>query len=154
MTVWRISNHRTLDGVGGYRASGRWHTRGRPVVYCAPNPATALVEVLVHLEVDVEDPPANFHYLEIDVPDSISREPVSTGDLGPGWRLDLERTRKAGDQWLAAGRTALLIVPSVLVPATWNLLLNPLHPDAAPMFGSHQRPWQSVTLVKATECDS
>lgn len=85
----------------------------------------------MHLEVDVEDLPANFQYLEIDVAETVSRETVLPGDLGAGWRLDKDRTRKAGDEWLVSGRTAVLIVPSVLVPATWNVLLNPLHADAA-----------------------
>jgi RES domain-containing protein len=39
-------------------------------------------------------------------------------------------TRAAGDQWLSSGRTALLRVPSVIVPATWNVLLNPRHPES------------------------
>ncbi len=46
MVVWPISNHLALDGSGGLRASGRWHSRGRRIVYCALNPATALLEAL------------------------------------------------------------------------------------------------------------
>ena len=50
MFLWRISNHRTLDGRGGLETSARWHTLGRPVVYLAESVASALLEVLVHLE--------------------------------------------------------------------------------------------------------
>jgi RES domain-containing protein len=39
-------------------------------------------------------------------------------------------TRKSGDAWLATGRSALLSVPSALVPETSNVLLNPGHLDA------------------------
>jgi RES domain-containing protein len=104
--LWRVSNHSTLDGSGGLSAAGRWHTAGRRIVYCAPNPATARLEVLVHAKVDI-------------------------GALGRAWRTDLEATRRAGDEWLRSGRTALFRVPSVIVPATWNVLMNPQHPESA-----------------------
>jgi RES domain-containing protein len=123
VTVWRISNHSTLDGGGGLRASGRWHTRGRRIVYCAPNPATALLEILVHAEIDFEDLPVTYKYLEIDVPESVSREVVNPSAL--------DATRITGDEWLHSRRTALLLVPSAIVPATTNIVVNPAHPAAA-----------------------
>ena len=131
MILWRISNHPALDGGGGLRAPGRWHTRGRRIVYCAPNPATALLEVLVHAEIDMEDIPVAFRYLEIDVPDSIPAEAMDPAALPSNWRTNLEATRQAGDEWLHSGRTALLRVPSAIVPLTWNILINPRHPDSA-----------------------
>lgn len=130
MILWRISNHVNLDGSGGLRAPGRWHTRGRRIVYCAPNPATALLEVLVHAEIDVEDIPVSLRYLEIDAPDSISIETINVEALPGNWRSNQETTRSTGDEWLLSGRTALLHVPSVIVPMTWNVLVNPRHPGS------------------------
>lgn len=130
MTLWRISNHTTLDGGGGLRAPGRWHTRGRRIVYCAPNPATALLETLVHAEIDIEDIPIAFRYLEIDAPDPAASETADVHALGPDWPADQEATQRAGDEWLRSGRTALFRVPSVVVPATWNVLINPRHRDS------------------------
>ena len=63
MTLWRISEHAALDGGGGLSFSARWHTAGRRIVYCAPNPATALLEVLVHTEIRIENVPVSFRYL-------------------------------------------------------------------------------------------
>ncbi|MEK7403791.1 MAG: RES family NAD+ phosphorylase [Acidobacteriota bacterium] len=131
MILWRISNHPALDGGGGLRASGRWHARGRRVVYCAPNPATALLEVLVHAEIDAEDIPVTFRYVEIEAPDSLTIETADNAVLGQGWRRNVATTRRFGDEWLRSGRTALLRVPSVVVPATWNVLINPRHPESA-----------------------
>jgi len=131
VTIWRISNHATLDGGGGLRAPSRWHTRGRRVVYCASNPAAALLEVLVHAEIDIEDTPVTYKYLEIEVPDSIAIETADVGPLGPGWAMEVEASRRIGDRWLASGRTALLLVPSAILPATLNVLINPRHPDSA-----------------------
>jgi RES domain-containing protein len=129
--LWRISNHAALDGGGGLRAPGRWHSRGRRIVYCAPNPATALLEVLVHAEIDAEDVPITLRFLEIEAPDSVTVETADTRSLGSDWRRDPEMTRPLGDLWLHSGRTALLQVPSAVVPATWNVLINPQHPDSA-----------------------
>lgn len=60
MFLWRISNHLSLAGKGGSRASGRWHTRGRRVVYCAENAAAALLEILVHFEIEIRDLPVRY----------------------------------------------------------------------------------------------
>ena len=129
MTLWRISDHPELDGAGGLIASGRWHTQGLPVVYCAPNPATSLVEVLVHVEIDSSDLPDSFRYLEIEAPDGISNENADLHGIGRNWQTNLRATRRVGDAWLRSGRTALFRVPSVTVPVTWNFLLNPQHTD-------------------------
>lgn len=130
MTLWRIRNRIDLDGSGGLRASGRWHSRGRPIVYSAPNMGTALIETLVHAEIEAEALPVCFRYLEIEAPDSISVDTLDTSVLEDDWREHSELTRRIGDEWLRACRTSLLRVPSVIVPATWNMLFNPLHPQA------------------------
>ncbi len=130
MTLWRVSNYASLDDSGGLFVSGRWHSKGRPVVYCSQNPATALLETLVHLEIDAEDRPEFFKLLKITAPDSISIAIQDLSGMSIGWVDDIHVTQDAGDSWLASRRSALLQVPSVLVPETWNVLINPVHPDA------------------------
>jgi len=129
VNLWRIGEHATLDGGGGLSVSARWHTAGQRIVYCAPNPATALLEVLVHAAIDIEDIPVSLRYLEIEAPDALAIEDLDAGGLGRSWRTNLEATRRAGDRWLQSTRTALLRVPSVILPATWNVLINPRHPE-------------------------
>ena len=131
MTVWRVSNHATLDGGGGLRASHRWHTRGHRIVYCAPNPATSLLEILVHNEVDVQDLPRTYQFLEIHLPDSVSLETLDLTSLPTNWKSNGEVTRQTGDAWLESMRSALLLVPCVIVPETSNVLINPRHRDSA-----------------------
>ena len=50
--LWRISRHDDLDGIGGEKADGRWHTaaKGKRIVYLSEHPAVALVEVLANLK--------------------------------------------------------------------------------------------------------
>jgi RES domain-containing protein len=114
------------------KSPARWHKIARPIVYCAPNPATALVEVLVHnRQVEADDYPDHLQYLEIEAPDTTATETIETAALGNGWEDNESVTQSIGDEWLGSARTALLRVPSVIVPATWNVLLNPRHAESA-----------------------
>lgn len=142
MILWRVSNYATLHGTGGLHVSGRWHTKGHPVVYCTWTPATALLETLVHIEIDTEDRPERVQILKIEGPDSISLERINTNDLPTGWPDDWSVTQELGDRWLASRRTLLLEVPCVLAPETFNVLLNPLHPEAGQLkiAGLYERP--------------
>jgi RES domain-containing protein len=130
MILWRISNYPNLDGSGGLYVSGRWHSKGHPVVYCTLNPSTALLEILVHMEIDVEDRPERFQVLKIEGLDTLSRERIEAHALPAEWARDVLETQRIGDRWLIEKRSLLLEVPSVLVPETWNVLVNPLHPEA------------------------
>jgi RES domain-containing protein len=128
--LWRISNHSTLDGRGGLHASARWHSQGHAVVYLAASPAGALVEVLVHLELDPERLPASYRMLKAEAPDETPLRRITAASLPNNWHDDLMLTRSMGDEWLITGQSALLEVPSAILPETFNLLLNPRHPDA------------------------
>jgi RES domain-containing protein len=57
-------------------------------------------------------------------------------------------TRTIGDEWLALQETALLRVPSVLAPETFNVLLNPAHREAARVVVVDYReyPWDQRLL--------
>lgn len=128
MVLWRISRHRDLDGLGGLRAPGRWHDRGLPVVYLAETAAGALLEVCVHTAAN--DVPPSYTLLEVTVPTATTVEAINVDSLPQDWSEDLEATRAIGSEWLRSTRSALLRVPSILVPATFNVLLNPTHLDS------------------------
>lgn len=131
MILWRISNHAALDGRGGLIGSARWHTAGHAIVYLAESPSGALMEILVHLELDTSNFPNSYKLLKVEAPDSLEVGRVREAVLADNWQQDLPATRAIGDEWLASMTTALLRVPSVIAPETFNVLLNPLHPDAA-----------------------
>jgi RES domain-containing protein len=130
MNLWRISDHHNLLGDGGMKASGRWHTRGSRIVYLADSPAGALLEVLVHLEIDPEDTPELYSLLKVPVPEGL---PIQNLELPAdrGWRQDAELTRGIGNAWLKAGETAIARVPGAIIAESWNYLFNPEHPLAA-----------------------
>jgi RES domain-containing protein len=128
MEVWRISNYADLSGSGGVRAAGRWHSRGKPIVYLSDHPASAVLEMLVHMDRDLL--PATYRLLRVIVPETIAADMVDAEALPADWREHPAVTRQIGDRWLDGSATALLQVPSVIVPRARNFLLNPAHPDA------------------------
>ena len=129
MMLWRVSQHRDLAGAGGLRAPGRWHERGMPVVYLAESPAGALLEACVHTSAN--DVPPNYTLLGVESDARVSLEHLDVGTLPADWIKRLEVTRQIGGAWLREGRSCLLRIPSALVPATFNAMLNPLHADAS-----------------------
>jgi RES domain-containing protein len=131
MRLWRGSKFADLSGQGGLRVSGRWASLGSRIVYLSDHPASTLLETLVHLEVDSEDFPDTYQLLAIDIPDDIPFDTVEEGQLAPGWKDDQALTRSLGDAWLRKKQTALMRVPSAIVPASVNWLLNPAHPESA-----------------------
>ena len=52
LIVWRLDEKRFASswdsGEGARLHGGRWNSRGRRIVYCSIDPATAILEVAVH----------------------------------------------------------------------------------------------------------
>ena len=131
MILWRISNYADLSGSGGLLHRGRWHNRGRPVVYLAESAAGALLETLVHIEAShPSELPHSYQLLEVEVPKAAKVLDVAE-PLGDGWQQEPSATRRIGDQWLAAQVSLVLRVPSAVVGGrTFKVLMNPAHPQA------------------------
>jgi len=125
MRLWRISNFADLSGEGGLLIEGRWHFRGTPVVYCTDHPSTALLEILVHATRSTV--PDYYQLLEIEAPDNIE---AFVPAIPTNWDHDIDGTRRIGARFIADGISALMSVPSVIMPKACNVLLNPAHADA------------------------
>jgi RES domain-containing protein len=133
-TVWRIVTRRFAEeaysGEGARRFGGRWNRIGQSVVYTAQSRSLALLEMLV------QDNALRAHYLLIPatIPDDLPRQTITLAELqkfNPGWRnQDARETLKnLGSHWLNEASSCILEVPSAVMPAETNLLLNPHHPD-------------------------
>lgn len=120
---WRICREAYADlrGEGARLLGGRWNSPGRALVYLAEHPALAALEVRVHLDLPPDLLPDDYVLMQVDLPDG-SVEEVATLPAN---------TVATGDGWIASASSAVLRVPSVLVPSAFNLLLNPQHPRAA-----------------------
>lgn len=139
MIAWRLTTVSALDGKGGLKAPGRWHTRGRRIIYASENPEGTLLEVIVHLRINLSEIPSNYRLLSIEIPDDIEPRGVR---MRAGWERDPSQSRAKGDAWLKAGETALLRVPSVIMPAAHNILINPAHIDAKRIRTRSDEPFQ------------
>jgi RES domain-containing protein len=149
MKLWRISNYADLQGKGGLKASGRWHNRGIPIVYLSESPALAMLEVLVHFELDLSEIPTNYQLLEVDYNQCIGMSHLHKNSLPEGWQNDLELTRAIGDEWLISSSSLLLRVPSAVVPHSYNYLFNPRHISAgdAEIISARQHPFDTRLLI-------
>ena len=70
-------------------------------------------------------------FIQVDIPNEVSRQSVDEAQLPTDWYRRITVTRAWGDRWLREGETAVLVVRSVLVPETYNVLINSCHADAA-----------------------
>ena len=135
MKLWRVaraahapSGTTAFDGSGGLSVDGRWHTRGRPIVYTAQTESLAKLEALVHLKPAIAP---RLVLVEATIPDAL----VATlrGALPAGWDdvPDSGAARSVGDSWLQSGLSLALEVPSVHSSIETNVLIKPAHPDFA-----------------------
>ncbi|HEY1930801.1 MAG TPA: RES domain-containing protein [Acetobacteraceae bacterium] len=127
MLVWRLGTaaHPIWDGAGAARYGGRWNPPGMPAIYAASSLSLAMLERLVQ-----QNNLARTSLVEAIVPDNIEVTDLMT-DPPANWRaLDSPEAMRAGGEWLARHGTALLRVPSAIVPREANYVINPAHPDA------------------------
>lgn len=131
-TAWRIVKERhaksAFDGEGARRYGGRWNSPGTPVVYVSDTRALCLLEVLAGL--GAVKPVQSYVLIPVTFDDSLVL-PVQSQDLPSEWRQSppAPSTQRIGDDWADHLRSAILRVPSAIVPEEFNYLLNPVHPD-------------------------
>jgi RES domain-containing protein len=120
------------SGVGGLHVDGRWHSRGRRIVYTSQSLSLAQLEVLVHIADRRQMPP--LVYATVLIPDEVRIGSVEPHELPAGWQQFSPysaTTQRIGTRWLTEARSAVLKVPSAISQHEWNYLLNPMHPDFA-----------------------
>lgn len=131
MIAWRITRHRFADlsGSGAAKWGGRWNSPGRPCVYLSEHPALAMLETLVHLQLERDEVPVDYVLMRVRLP---GRSDGAVPTTLIGGRMDASGPPPAvGDRWLAGRASSVAIVPSVILPGCNNFLLNPDHKDAA-----------------------
>ena len=131
LTVWRLITARfaksAFSGEGARLYAGRWNRKGIPLVYTAESQSLAMLEMLV------QDEPLRARYvmIEVRIPKGMTIDRIKVQDLPSDWR-DIsarEKLQAIGTEWVTKRSAAVLAVPSAVIPAETNYLLNPLHPD-------------------------
>lgn len=147
MKAWRIATDtpdytaEDLSGAGAKVSGGRWNRKGNAMVYCASNISLAVLETFVHLKAG--GLPLNRYLVELDIPTAVWKKaarvivPPIGWDAVPTGRVSLDE----GDAWLKSNKSAVMLVPSVIVPEECNVLINPGHPDTRHIKANKVRKW-------------
>ncbi len=74
--------------------------------------------------------PQQLRLLRVHCPDRLSCPEVLESQLPADWRENQAVTQKIGTLWLQNTQSALLKIPSVVVPFASNILFNPAHAES------------------------
>ena len=131
---WRIVHEDFLNsafsGEGARLAGGRWNSEGIAVVYTAATLSLALLEVIVHLEIN-----SALNFFKV-IPISFEEQwvqPIPRDELPLLWHAapPCFATKIIGDLWIKEALAPILRVPSAVVPQEFNYLMNPNHPNVS-----------------------
>ncbi|OYW71264.1 MAG: hypothetical protein B7Z37_28275 [Verrucomicrobia bacterium 12-59-8] len=141
MRAWRIVKAKhaatAFSGEGARLYGGRWNSAGVSLVYASGSKALAALESLVHL-----NPPVLFTYAAIPIEFEAALVEKASA-LPPGWADSPAppSTQSIGDLWVQEARSAVLELPSVIIPTEANYLLNPAHPGFAQILFGQPEPF-------------
>jgi RES domain-containing protein len=135
LTIWRLEKERYVEtafrGKGSLETSGRWHHKGTQVAYASEHPGVAVLEKLVWLGSYERARESSYVLLPLELDPTRHLETVSESDLPDDWDAfpHPEETRNLGTDWCEEERSAVLAVPSAVLPMSTNYLVNPFHPE-------------------------
>ena len=120
-----------FEGEGAFRFGGRWNRRGTRMIYAAGSLALAVLEMLVHL--DDDDLILAYSYIVADIPAELILSVKAFRQLPKNWSVSPTPAslQQLGDDWVREQVSAVLEVPTAIVPREKNYLLNPAHADFA-----------------------
>ena len=148
MRIVRI--HRRVRAANNYEGSlqyaNRWNFKGTPILYASTASSLCCLEILVHT-VDART-----------IPPGLVWSSAYLDDVSPlDFRWDVHNqdlTRQAGHYWINNGNELATLVPSVIIPVEYNVLLNPTHRRFGEISWSQPQsfPWDRrlIELVRAT----
>ncbi len=131
MKVFRITHKKWSKQLTASGFPGRWNSGGIFVIYTAESRALACLENIVHLgSLNFISP---FIVMNIFIPDNLNISEISVKDLPSDWSIGgdigYKKCQPFGDNWALRLNSAVLKVPSAIVPEESNYLLNTKHSD-------------------------
>ena len=155
MTIraWRITKAKhaatAFSGGAAKTYGGRWNNPGTAIVYTAGSTSLAILEMLVHLQ--AHDLMRRYVIFEVSFDETLMKT-IDPATLPKTWHRSPSpaTVRQVGDDWVAGASSAVLRLPSAIVPREWNYLLNPAHPDFAKITIGPKQPIKfDPRLIKA-----
>ena len=130
--AWRLVKARhavtAFTGQSSLSKGGRWNSPGIAVVYLSEHQSLAALEIMVHTRPLF--PREKYKAFLVEWDESLT-ERLPIKELPTEWRAEppSPATMVIGDAWVQAQHSAVLAVPSAIIPAETNFLLNPAHSD-------------------------
>lgn len=144
MKIYRM--HRSIraaaDYSGAMLAGGRWNPIGTPMLYTAQHLSMACLEILVHL--DKSELPRDYVWSWTDLLQNPER--LQFDDLN-----HVSSCQAAGNAWVRTAGELAVQVPSVVIPAESNFLLNPTHEGYSKLVWGEPRPFRFDPRIFASE---
>ncbi len=132
MKVYRVGRTqfaKDLTGEGARLYGGRWNHKLTPCLYTAETRALAVLEYTVN--VNIEEIPRALSITTLEVPsDNILQLPIEA--LPGNWQESPApmSTKNLVTALLKAAQHPVIQIPSTVIPAEFNYIINPLHPSA------------------------
>ena len=129
LVAWRLDEKKFAAtwnwGEGARLYGGRWNSRGRRIVYCSIDPATAILEIAVHKGFKALD---NVPHV---LTSAVITDPTSVHVLLPGVVPNANWLRpglpSAGQQSFGDGLLSahpFVLIPSAVSTRSWNLIFD------------------------------
>lgn len=117
-----------FDGEGARRHGGRWNPKGVPLLYYATTFALAALEKRVHTPAAALG--RTWKAITVEVPDALVVL-ANPAELPTDWddQPAPNSAKRFGRDWVKAGTSLGLLVPSTIIRVEFNALLNPAHRD-------------------------
>jgi RES domain-containing protein len=127
--VYRICLAKYAGELFASGIRGRWNLKGSFVIYTAGSRALACLENVVHRS--GEGLTNNFRTIVIDIPDDLLIETISVDDFPASWQetKSYPACQPLGHAGYQKHSSAVLSVPSSIIPEEFNYILNTRHPD-------------------------
>lgn len=127
MTVHRIG-HKSfigdLEGIGARKYGGRWNPPGIPCLYCSEHLSLAVLEKFVHAQGKTDM--VNLAAISLRIPAAAQLYRIEVSKMEKAWQDDIGYSQWLGRQVLEDLSYVGFIVPSIIIPAEVNVVLNPL----------------------------
>jgi RES domain-containing protein len=140
MLAYRITHKIYSAELFASGLPGRWNGNGRKAIYCANSIALAFLENMVRRQgVGFNE---DFKTMILNIPDELGIQTITPKQLQAGWRkiTDYSKCQSIGNTWYDEGIFPVLKLPSAVLPESFNLVINSLHPD-----------FKKIKLVKTTD---
>lgn len=129
MQVFRIALAKYANSLQASGRAARWNPNEVEMIYTAGSRSLAALENVVHRnQAGLNN---FFQVMTIEIPDDIPIDIITLKSLPTDWSTfeHMPTTQGIGQKWILAQKSAILQVPSSIIPAESNYLINPLHPD-------------------------